>query len=407
MSPTLAEQALDIWLIQDVITDSFRFRDFRNCVLVSKAWNRIFTPALWKVVQFGRDERQLHETYLLNSNSALLGRYSHLVQEITLQSYSAWPAVGGSRSEVIVAEKDACESDTGEIIQGWTHEDSATLLDTVPAFPDLRVLKWWPLLSRGEETQNLYMRTMDMIQFMELHTTLENIWLDRLVLNESVFERLCQVIENHSGLKRVSITDHWIYSTEQIQRFIWACRRLDSNNFVVGGGGRINSYRTFDLSKTGCTVCLNLNPDQPLLQGRSLDQKPTLEFTRIRSLCIGRISQQSISALLPVFKMCSMLEKLELETEYPGMMITTLRDVLHEACPNLSYLKLKKISSHHPPMNWALDLLCPTVSCYARGGHRPDEPLVDTDLKQTLIWCLVFFRLCRPTTTTTTVVDSD
>lgn len=174
MSSALAEQALDIWLIQDAITASFRFRDFSSCVLVSKAWNRIFMPALWKVVQFGRGNSKMHETYLLSSDSVLLYRYSDLVQEITIQSYR--PLLAGRESG------SASGSDTGDI---------------VPVFHNLRVLKWWPFQDRGQSAQDLQKKTMGMIRFMELHNTLEDTSLDQMVLNESIFERLCQVIDPH------------------------------------------------------------------------------------------------------------------------------------------------------------------------------------------------------------------
>ena len=344
------ESAFAIWHIQDAITAPLTFRDFHCCVLVSKSWHQVFLSKLWRVIQLGRQRNYRTQDYRIDPDSALLRRHIHLVQEIYVQRSGQLPQADGPSVGASVVDAEEC----GEI-------ESGSNPGATPLFPDLRILNFWPCRKRnvrgetGREVKNL-------LRFIELHETLEEAWLSLSYLNEAIFERLCQVIENHPRLRRIGISDFWMHSAEHYQRFIWACRRLNGNNMDTNGGSAFSGLGTYPDMRCGCAIQLRSRYD--LDDDLQHDQGPVpgLTFktpTKIRSLQIELLPQGDISILFPILEMCPLLNRLDIEMLDPDEWLSDLRDSLHENCPNLSHLKISSNETHGSPMGWVLKLLDP------------------------------------------------
>ncbi|KAG0048126.1 hypothetical protein BGZ83_006895 [Gryganskiella cystojenkinii] len=233
---------------------------------------------------------------------------------------------------------------------------------------------------------------MNILDFITAHTTIEYLHLEMMdIETDGVFQRLCDTIEYHPGLKRISVTNNFIHTAEQAQRFIWACRHLQGNEPKLGqrgGGDRSNpgigplirSYRKgheVDSFDTGTTVRLksrNIPAYVHNNEERPVSWAPTLaKTTQIRSLCLDHGPYRKFWIFFPVLKMCPWLERLEIKIVELEAMVPALRECLHEACPNLSYLKVMKQEGADEPnkmIQWALGLLCPLIG-QQRKIHMP------------------------------------
>jgi len=153
MSSPLAESALAIWLIQDAITTTFRFRDFYNCALVSKAWSRIFIPSLWKVVECAIKRSVPQDQFLLDPNSTLhQPKFYRLVRELTILSDGLLPLYhplpqSPSASPLLQIKWRQWVDGSG------------------PALPNLQVLRWSPAVRRAKHGQDPT-RELNLLQFL-------------------------------------------------------------------------------------------------------------------------------------------------------------------------------------------------------------------------------------------------
>ncbi|KAG0046479.1 hypothetical protein BGZ83_008347 [Gryganskiella cystojenkinii] len=397
MPSTTIESVLEIWPIRDSITASFTFRDFCMCVLVSKEWNRILTPSVWKVVE---------SVKVINLD--ILLRYSPLIQELTIDWHDLSPLYRQHQEGIVTAPQKGLNNNLPDqhrpeqsINNHNTSHDSETALTPkldkwIMTFPNLRVLKWWPRRHPVCTIPTAHEQALALFEFLECHPTIENLWIEMLKLDQDeTFEQLCLVIESHPTLRRISFTSKWIHTSQRAQRFIWACRRLQSNRLEDGVGGRpgyINSRHGENAGAAAVRLCtrsdadtrLPIDAEEPNWDPIIMDDKfkgsgpstttitttMTTTMTKIRSLNLVFEIPRKFWIYFPVFKMCPWLERLEIVSGNLEYMIPAMRECLHESCPNLTSLKITNVEDERTHLNWALALLCPSIGCNSAKGIR-------------------------------------
>ena len=211
-------------------------------------------------------------------------------------------------------------------------------------------------------------------------------------MEEVIFDRLCSVLETMTSLRRVTLTGTWIQTSKQAQRFIWACRHLESSFLPQGihSTGHIDSYlgkRGFGRltparidsyygnrgggmeTNAAIQLCTYFGVDdqeqEDVFPAEEPVWNPIFGPTQIRSLSLVHGLEHKFWIYVPVFKMCPFLERLEIEVQELEGMVPLLRECLHASCPLLKFLKIVREvpvqQADHVPLHWSLGLLCPGI----------------------------------------------
>ncbi|GJJ78378.1 hypothetical protein EMPS_10737 [Entomortierella parvispora] len=406
MTNSLVESALAIWLIQDAIAATFHLSDLYNCALVSRAWNRIFTPSLWRVVDCPNTPKVPQDRFLLDPDSILhQPKFCRLVRELTIMNYGYLPFFQplppASASPPLSPIKEAGEKSPDQ--QGcrqWINGPD-------PAFPNLQVLGWFlPLLETWPPVVEY-----NLLQFLQVHqASLHSLSLELWGLNDTIFENLCSILENMPSLQRVALAGSWIQTSKQVQRFFWACRHLKSTclpqeSHSTGCIDKYGRRRGRGLSTNAAVrLCVYYNYNNQEPEGLFPEEEPVwtpiFEPTQIRSLNLTHEVERKFWIYVPVFRMCPFLERLELEVEELEGMTLVLRECLHSSCPLLKFLKITRErqaeQADQIPLHWSLGLLCPSIAEQRGNGKtsamatfKPSSPIYwdeDVEVNRDLIY---------------------
>ncbi|KAG0048123.1 hypothetical protein BGZ83_006892 [Gryganskiella cystojenkinii] len=387
------ESILDIWPIQSSITCSFNYIDFCKCILVSKEWCRIFTPLLWKTVKLSDHP----------PDPATLQRTSSLIQELIFYYVESLPPTD-------LASERARDCNSVSLTAGQEHSphsfldqgsvnsftgvpSTAVVGSDPPFFTNLKVIRWLPRQRPGTDRapEVRRRRSLDLIRFLESHTSVQFAHLEfvyYMAVDDAIMELLCRVIENHPGLKQFTLTGRWINTPRRAQRLFCACRRFQEDQHLFGDSIMFDAGLRKDDYNYGANHS-GVMPSAIRLQSRysveaDIREKPVWEpiinnsnnnnekeAIKIRSLSIDHsYFSREFWIFFPVFKMCTWLERLEIETENLEQMVPALRECLHQSCPSLSFLRIVNTHKEAQVLNWALALLCPSTCKNSRQARE-------------------------------------
>ncbi|KAG0246975.1 hypothetical protein B0O80DRAFT_455086 [Mortierella sp. GBAus27b] len=269
----------DILLLKDTVTKYLSHQDLAQCVLVSQAWFKWFTPVLWHTLDFDDWRATSPEGF-----AALARHQNHVREVLTFEIY-------------------------------LTHAPGAPR-----PFSNLRALKYSPI--------NSCLQDAAVLRMIPAMPTLQSLTLTLALAHRNTENQLVRILHSLPNLKSFNLTCYQITLSTTVQQIINACSRLEQLRLNFGG-----------ISSGHNTQSHGNAQEQHRIAKNAMDQMPD---TQIRELSIRlSLEEQESALLITLLERCPRLEKLDIKWLHDPQTLKGIVEVLERRVfPQLKHIRL-------------------------------------------------------------------